>query len=184
MQAAIHSCLILKKEALLELLHDNAEQYQWDVEIQERTEQKETTAFWRWELPKNAQRLFKNKERDAMKKRTKRNDVINPTGSDISFVNIFDEVMFGAKAININGIRFIPTPTLLDPFMRRKTWKERFLSWPWNPWKSMKINGYSPSNRMYCYNQFIYAHPNIIQQIEEVAKIGEGIYVSPNKMKK
>lgn len=47
-----------------------------------------------------------------------------------------------------------------------RTWKERFLSWPWRPWQKLRI-WQEPDPNVYVTKDAIICHPAIAQKLRE-----------------
>jgi len=65
-----------------------------------------------------------------------------------------------------NEIRIIETPLFVENTLRR-SWRERFFSWPWRPWvKSHTVQ--SPSMARLGYD--IFCHPSLLSSAERMVE--------------
>ena len=65
-----------------------------------------------------------------------------------------------------------PGMTVTKVVKKRLSWRERLLSWPWEPWVSISIEATEvPSQEVILdgKRRTIYAHPEVIEKISEAA---------------
>ncbi len=77
------------------------------------------------------------------------------------------------------GIQIIEDASMVDSHSRLKTWRERWLSWPWRPWVKY-IVWQEPSKKIYLVNmdnfsEKLICHPAMT---ERLGKVGKEITIS------
>ena len=80
---------------------------------------------------------------------------------------------------NLFGIQIIEDVNMVDSHSRPKTWRERWLSWPWRPWVKHVV-WQTPSDKIYLVNmdgikEKLICHPATTRMLGE---IGKGITIS------
>jgi hypothetical protein len=75
---------------------------------------------------------------------------------------------------NLFGIQIIEDVNMVDSHSRAKTWRERWLSWPWRPWVKTVV-WYTPSETIYLMNtggirEQLICHPKTTRLLEEIGK--------------
>ena len=80
---------------------------------------------------------------------------------------------------NLFGIQIIEDANMVDSHSRPKTWRERWLSWPWRPWVKHVV-WQTPSEKIYLLNvskfkERLICHPAMTEKLNE---IGRGITIA------
>ena len=85
--------------------------------------------------------------------------------------NLYDKVVY-------RGVSLIPCPylTITEPVLIKKTFKERWLSQPWQPWHKYKtILKICPSNEIIKFDKTYICHPDMIAKIKAEIDVEEQI---------
>ena len=76
---------------------------------------------------------------------------------------------------NLFGIQIIEDVNMVDSHSRPKTWRERWLSWPWRPWVKHVV-WQTPSDKIYLVNmdgikEKLICHPATTKTIREISTL-------------
>lgn len=73
---------------------------------------------------------------------------------------------------NFFGIKVVIVNSLYEtvPVVVQRTWKERLITFPWTPWKSIKIE-HKQKPAMYEYDGVIYCHPSLAHKVNSILSL-------------
>lgn len=78
----------------------------------------------------------------------------------------------GGRPMNIGGLQIHTNPNLVvpgEPVVVRRTARERWLSWPWRPWRATTtIVPLVPDRNVYRTGNIVYMHPVLAQELEQL----------------